>query len=322
MNYKHFILTRFNIPFKSEVNIEQLTENNYLEKRFKLFFDFSFSSILNQSRQNYFWFVFFDSRTPLKYKLLNKKLQNILPAYFPIYVDFSELSNLKCDDTYIREAIRCASLARNSYIAEDSSNLNYEDFTSRVLIPQYINNLIRQHIDPDTKYVITTRIDNDDCFETDMIKCVQEQALKVNLDKILNFDNGLQYIANKNICQTFFYPNNHFTSIIEPVNRPIKTILYWEHYFIDRYKEVIHIDTKPLWMEVIHDNNAVNSLKLGRENRLMWNVDLQPFGTSKRWNYVATLAALMIHPTAYFWPHIKKALHLSKLKRLLKCHLS
>lgn len=305
MIYKHFILTRFNIPFVKEYGNEFLLAKDYLDKRFDIFYRFCVQSIINQSNKNFTWFILFDANTPNRYKEKNQDLFCSFPNIIPIYINIQELKNQKNLEFYLQEV--------HSIISKNNNNvnelgINYEDFFSRVLLPNFLNNLILQNIDSDTKYIITTRIDNDDCFETDMIKFIQQQATDAHIDKILNFDNGLQYIADKNICQTYYYPNNHFISIIEPINLPIKTILYWNHFFIDRYKEIIHINTKPLWIEVIHNNNAQNTLKLSKKDHLLWNADLYPFGLNKQWNSIVTFVSLLFYPKVYFWPHIKKFL--------------
>lgn len=318
MKYRHFVITRFNVPFIREGNVDFLLGIEYLTKRFELFERFCFCSMRNQSCQDFLWLVLFDSRTPECFKQINEKWHKDWSNYLPIYIDMQALKSQEIDESYVYEACRCAQLARNGYDACVIDDLNYEDLTSRVLIPQLMDTIIRSMIEDDTDCVITSRIDNDDCYEKDMIAEVQKCAMQENVDKILNFDYGIQYLEGKNICQSFYYPNGHFTSIIEPVSQPLKTVIYWEHYFIDRYKNVLHISAKPLWMEILHDSNAVNTLKLNKHNNLLWNVDLHNYGLNVSWGSLATLISIFSHFGIFLWPNIKLVLHLQKLKLIVK----
>lgn len=317
MTFKHFIITRFNIPFIRKENVDFLFEIEYLKKRFEIFRQFCYHSIKGQSCQNFIWLVLFDHRTPNTFKQLNKQWNEEWNNYVPIYIDFTKLSSIPVDNSYVHEACRCAMLMPQKYEAKNMKELHYEDYISRVLIPQYINNIIHSFIDKDTKYVITTRIDNDDCFDKDMIATIQKYATEEIVNKIINFDNGIQYIEGRNICQSFFYPNGHFTSIIESTLNPLKTAIYWEHYFIDLYKEVVHFKEKPLWLEIIHDNNAINTLKLNQNNHLMWDVNLHPFSIDRHWNRYTTFVSLFKSPSSYIWPKFKMLFHLHQLKHII-----
>lgn len=318
IKYKHFVITRFNVPFIREENIDFLFDKEYLAKRFFLFERFCFRSMKNQSCQDFLWLVLFDSRTPECFRQINEKLHNDWSNYLPIYIDMQALKSQEIDECYVSEACRCAQLARNGYDACVIDDLNYEDLTSRVLIPQLMDTIIRSLIEDDTDCVITSRIDNDDCYEKDMIAEVQKCVRQENVDKILNFDYGIQYVEGKNICQSFYYPNGHFSSIIESISQPLKTVIYWEHYFIDRYKTVLHISTKPLWMEILHDCNVVNSLKLDKRNNLLWNVDLHDYGLKVSWGCITTFISIFTHFRVFLWPKIKLVFHLQKLKRIIK----
>lgn len=314
MIYKHFVITRFNIPFMRKENVEFLYDETYLTKRFEIFHKFTFNSLKNQSSQNFLWLVLFDHRTPNIFKKKNAQFQKEMSNFIPVYINIDSLYSEPFDKQYLKEAIRCASLANDGYKASNEFELKYEDFVSRVLIPQHINNLIRQFLDKDTQYVITTRIDNDDCFECNMIKNVQNVFSLANIDKIINFDNGLQYINGNKICQSFYYPNNHFTSIIESVLNPLKTIIYWEHFFIDKYKTVIHFSTQPLWLEILHDSNAINTLKIEPYNRLQWEIDLSNFGINIKWGWMKSFLSVILNPQKYIWQKIKVTFRLAELK--------
>lgn len=308
MKFTHFVLTRFNIPFMMHSNVSLVTDTKYLQNRFSLFIDYCFPSLKQQTCQNFSWIVLFDERTPKAFRKINEQLVSEMPNYLPVYIDMEELSTISVHKDYLDEAVRCASLANNKYIADCLEDLTYEDRTSRVLLPQYLCNKINGMLTDDTEYIITTRIDNDDCFHKDMIADIQRRAEESLVDQILNYDNGLQYAAGTNIAQTFYYPNNHFTTIIEPARCCFKTILYWEHFFIDRYKEVVHIDTTPMWMEMVHEGNVTNHMIISKRNHLLFSANLIPFGINKKWRTIASCISLLLHPRLYLYHKIKHLL--------------
>ena len=88
--FKHFIITRFNLRQAgwdtNKNKIPVLTES-WHENRFRLFTDFCFPSVKAQINTNFEWLVFFDTKTPDKYKALIKELAAEMHNFKPIFVD-------------------------------------------------------------------------------------------------------------------------------------------------------------------------------------------------------------------------------------------
>lgn len=290
-NFQHFILTRFNIPFIRESNIDFLFDDKYLSERFSIFLKYCYPSIVNQSNQNFLWLVFFDDRTPQKYKKINEGLAIKYPRYKPIYINFSDLLFDKNINNYYFNILN-----KSIY------NLSYSETITKVLLPNYITKYIGKYLSVDTEYIITTRIDNDDAFHKDMIKNVQNVYIDKQQEKIISFDIGLQYVNATYILQTYLYPNNHFLSYIEKKSTHLHTILYWDHFFIEKYKKVYHIKTIPLWLEIVHRTNVKNSLVISRNNKLIFtNSNLSSFGIDIKWSFCQTFFDIIFKPKVYIY---------------------
>lgn len=64
MKIKYIIITRFNLDYKKIVKENLRTDpEEWLENRIKLFFDYCYPSLLNQSDKDFEWWVFFDVQT-------------------------------------------------------------------------------------------------------------------------------------------------------------------------------------------------------------------------------------------------------------------
>ena len=62
MNYKHIILTRFNLQYDllSDIHIQ----DNWLEERFRLFEQYCFPSIIAQTNQQFDWVILLSEYPP------------------------------------------------------------------------------------------------------------------------------------------------------------------------------------------------------------------------------------------------------------------
>jgi hypothetical protein len=74
MTYLHYILTRFNVGlyndkyWKTDKNGNRIEPESWLEERFDIFDKFCAPSIMNQTCKNFIWLVWYDIRTPEKWK--------------------------------------------------------------------------------------------------------------------------------------------------------------------------------------------------------------------------------------------------------------
>jgi hypothetical protein len=90
-------------------------------------------------------------------------------------------------------------------------------------------------------------------------------------DGFLAFDYGVQYYTELGIATRIKYPNNHFITLFEEVSSAespsVRTCYgYGSHFDIEKRKaaRVHHITRvdKPMWVEVIHEGNVDNDVKM------------------------------------------------------------
>lgn len=279
MDINHFIITRFNIPFFKKEGWERIFSEDYLDERYRIFEQYTVPSICNQSDKNFVWLVLFGEATPQKYRVRNTWIEQNCPQMKAIYVSNDETDNFQ----------------------------------------SYIDNLLRTYSENETNYIITTRIDNDDCFHYNMVAKVKNAYLNDKTERIISFDWGIQYIDNTHIAAHICYPNNHFTSLIESWDKPIKTVFYCDHFFAEKYAKVQHIECESLWLENLHGNNAVNAVHPQYyKMHTLWSGNLYDYGLSVCYTSISALLSILVHPSQYLWPILSHKIGVPRLKRLIK----
>lgn len=114
----------------------------------------------------------------------------------------------------------------------------------------------------DKKYLITTRVDNDDAISFDFIETVQKSFSPGDL-LFVNLNRGYAYDVEKNQFHGMNYRSNPFVSVVENA-KDAKTILgYGNHIKIkDNHSlNYIEIDDKNYWVQVIHESNLMNGVR-------------------------------------------------------------
>jgi hypothetical protein len=215
-NFHHLIITRFNLRNNSWDNFtkskKRILTDSWLEDRFELFENFCFPSVMNQTKQNFDWWVFFDTQTPKEFRdkihLLEKKFEKFLP----IYIDGMDF----CLPT-IQEKL---------------------SFTK-------------------TPYIITSRLDNDDCLHYDYVNQVQSHFDFQNF-LALDFVNGFSIQIQPNTKLGYRYHlYNPFLSLIESNKNP-KSVWINSHSEWKKELNIKRIKDGRFWMSIIHQENKVN----------------------------------------------------------------
>lgn len=220
-NYKHFIITRFNIranygcklrnPDNNPMN--RILDEDYLEERFDIFERFTLQSIKKQTNQNFIWLILFHKNTPDKFK---QKIQMLKREFS--FVDL------------------------------------YFDDEEKFIFSDYCDN-----VDNNTDWFITTRIDNDDMFTKDYIEQIQEYANRNIHTCVLSFENGIKYDLKSQKRYEHKRKDNHFLSMIGPKEECI--LQYNHAKILDSGKEIIFLNSnKPMWTEIVHDSNVINRI--------------------------------------------------------------
>jgi hypothetical protein len=111
-----------------------------------------------------------------------------------------------------------------------------------------------------TPYLVTTRLDNDDAIGARHLAMVQE-AFRHQKREFLVFPFGVQLFHGH--LYNVYWPANPFLSLIERVqeNGSFTTVLCMPHDRVRRTQAVRDLYAKPQWMQVLHEENLLNTLR-------------------------------------------------------------
>lgn len=130
-----------------------------------------------------------------------------------------------------------------------------------------------------TEYLITSRIDNDDCIHKDFINEIQKHYDKQDFLAIDNIEGYTLQIEPNFILGKKEHIFNPFISLIEKNDQP-KTVWHYVHNMWKKEPRLIHVTEKRLWLSVIHGKNKVNEFD-GYGN-IKWNTLKNDFIVSNK----------------------------------------
>ncbi len=131
-----------------------------------------------------------------------------------------------------------------------------------------------------TDFVITTRLDNDDLIHKDFVETIQS-LYQPKKDLVIDLRTGYQTSIKGRFYESRLYkedPFNPFISVVEAVS-DFNTVMAKRHAQWAKTKSLIINKEKPLWIELVHDENKSNVEK--RHMRLVRNVAYDEFGLDK-----------------------------------------
>lgn len=218
--FQHYILTRFNLraaDWTTTKNKEKVLTEEWLKERFDLFENYCFSSVKNQSNQNFKWLVFFDINTPETYKLKVEEYCKSYENFYPFFIDG---------------------------------------------MPNFLPEIIKNIKILDTeKYIITSRLDNDDSIHEDYINVVQSYFNNQDHLAIDLIDGYTLQIGEKIRLGFQKHLYNPFISLIEKKD-DFKTVWFRSRHGSWKYeKKIIRVKDKRLWLGIIHSKNKVNQFE-------------------------------------------------------------
>jgi|26BtaG_2_1085354.scaffolds.fasta_scaffold00119_13 hypothetical protein len=138
---------------------------------------------------------------------------------------------------------------------------------------------ITSQLNKNDKYIITTRLDNDDIIHKDFIDTIQ--SLSVQKDKtIIDLIEGYQVSINNKETDLRAYRSqyNPFISLVESV-RDFKTVISKDHNDWKSLDNIITYDSKPMWIQLIHKGNLTND-KIKALKKVS-NLHIEEFGLDK-----------------------------------------
>lgn len=219
MNFRHFIITRFNIPAKGfSLDKKKVTVNDdiWLKDRIVLFETYCIASIKTQTCKNFVWLVFFDEKSPQYLKEKIDVWEKDCPQFCPIYV------------------------------------VDYDDFSSNAIF-----NSIKGKLNNE-EYIITTRLDNDDALLSNAVENIQSNFISKD-NVIIDIERGFSYDINKGVLSARSDKSGPFISYIEKIDA-IQTVYKYKHRQWVDIAEFISINEMPLWVQIIHERNVLNTI--------------------------------------------------------------
>ncbi len=135
---------------------------------------------------------------------------------------------------------------------------------------------IRENLTTIDKFIITTRLDNDDLIHSNFISTIQYLAKPQN-SLVIDIRSGYQVSIKDGICETRKSHSvfNPFISLIESTS-DFSTVMSKMHVGWEKSESVLVFDKEPLWIEFIHDKNKVNSVE--KKSPLIWKSSFDEFG--------------------------------------------
>ena len=226
----------------------------------RLFEIYCLPSVVGQTCQEFSWILLVDEDTPAEYREKIKSYRSICPRIHFVGVK-------------PQYAFRFADIFRQVVIADlqkkrSEAELQREDCQEGDLC-------------------LTTYLDNDDCIARTFVEKVQAECLNFHLQpnekRFLSFDYGLQLFTDmQHLATRIHYPNNHFLTLAESLPKQVASIRtcygFGSHFLLEKrgLAEVYHINDKrhPMWVEVIHEENVDNDVKMTFDTHLVNDKDL------------------------------------------------
>ncbi len=128
--------------------------------------------------------------------------------------------------------------------------------------------LIRPYITADTTHLLTTTLDNDDALAADFVAEVQAQVAGQAFE-LLNFRHGYRLNTATDKLYDVAIATNPFVSLIENVEQGqfLSIVGCLPHSTMaQRFSSAIReIETRPLWLQVVHGRNLAPTGIVGRQ---------------------------------------------------------
>jgi hypothetical protein len=112
-----------------------------------------------------------------------------------------------------------------------------------------------------TKWIITTRLDNDDGLHRDFVSTLHSAVEE--REEFLNFPQGIILYSSK--CFVYRHPSNAFISFVEPATSP-RTAWAVAHVYAAKVAPVRQLISAPAFLQVIHGANISNKPRGTRIN--------------------------------------------------------
>lgn len=241
-NYSHFIITRFNLNLYAQDKHDLPTRTDrWLEHRFEVFERYCLPSVAAQTSGNFTWLCLFDAATPESCRRRIEGYKARCPQFEAVYYTAAQAANLTENlRTTIAAYVSCDRKGRKS--------------------------------PPPPKLLITTNLDNDDAFSSDVVELLQRELRPAPGKRIYSLLYGYQYFTDRRFALKMRYTNNHFLTLAEPFDAHAETIISYRHTKAIRQLPTIYLSTaRGKWLEIVHEDNVSNDFRI---NIKVWYIPL------------------------------------------------
>lgn len=241
-NYSHFIITRFNLNLYAQDKHDLPTRTDrWLEHRFEVFERYCLPSVAAQTSGNFTWLCLFDAATPESCRRRIEGYKARCPQFEAVYYTAAQAANLT-------ENLRTTIAA---YVSCDRKGRNTP---------------------PPPKLLITTNLDNDDAFSSDVVELLQRELRPAPGKRIYSLLYGYQYFTDRRFALKMRYTNNHFLTLAEPFDAHAETIISYRHTKAIRQLPTTYLSTaRGKWLEIVHEDNVSNDFRI---NIKVWYIPL------------------------------------------------
>lgn len=222
-NSVHCIITRFSYRFSKDDPIDPLLSEERLNHRLKIFMKYCWPSIINQTSNNFYWIIIIDPLLPDKYKLY---LINLIKEFYRS-ADYNKLGP--------RQIILHMWDWDKDKLEQIDWILNYFDSQS---IP---------------KYLITTRLDDDDALAKTLVKQIQSN-LSNKHEKITDF----LYLS---YCYGYYYYSNSHN--LKAIKKPLIALGLSLITHIKKWPMCVYLGSHtkiPIYLQTCEKNKYFNEL--------------------------------------------------------------
>lgn len=161
----------------------------------------------------------------------------------------------------------------------------------------YFREVRKRTIRP-VKWVITTRVDNDDCLHKEAVRIIQENFTEKH-KYLISLASGYILNTDDKTLSHYYYPMSPFISLVENVESDSAGIFekihtrwdslrlfvskeIWFEYFNRKARRSRFILRRPMWIQTVHGDNISNSFYRGFP--VLKSKDLGDFGINIRTN--------------------------------------
>jgi len=139
-----------------------------------------------------------------------------------------------------------------------------------------LRKFVIENIYKEDKFIITSRLDNDDAIHENFIETIQKLS-KAEHGTVIDIIKGYQMNISNNIYEfrNHFKYFNPFISVVESSDIA-ETVFSKMHFEWNDSKSLIAYNKKQLWIETIHDKNKSNTVRVNFP--LVQQIKLEEFG--------------------------------------------